>query len=81
MARNFASPAFSDEVKSLQEKYGSRKAYERIERQPVVDGLTDYEVDSLANVTALYAKAEIIDLNARPELLKLLTLGRLSCKT
>lgn len=54
MAKNFASLAFSDEVKLLQEKYGSRKGYERIERQSIVDGLTEYEVDFIHKRDSFY---------------------------
>jgi len=54
MAKNFASLAFSDEVKLLQEKYGSRKGYERMERQSVVDGLTEYEVDFIGKRDSFY---------------------------
>src|SRR4051812_26258879 len=54
MAKNFASLAFSDQVKSLQEKYGSRKGYERMERQSIVDGLTEYEVDFIGKRDSFY---------------------------
>ncbi len=143
MANNFASLAFTDEVKALQEKYGSRANYERVEKRNIVDGLTEFEVDfisgrdgfymasmgengfpyiqhrggprgfvkaidantigfidfsgnkqyiTVGNLTThnnvsmimmdypararlkIYAKAEVVELNARPELLKLLTL-------
>jgi uncharacterized protein len=143
MAKNFASLAFTEEVKVLQEKYGSRANYERIEKRNSVDGLGENEIDFIShrdsfyiasigengfpyiqhrggpkgfikvidantigfidfsgnkqyitignlatnkNVSLfmmdypararlkMYAKAEIIELNARPELLKLLAL-------
>ncbi len=143
MIKNFVSLAFTDEIKNLQEKYGSRKTYERMEKRTVIDGLTDFEIDFVSKRDSLYmasigengfpyiqhrggpkgfikvidgntigfldfsgnkqfitvgnlatnnnvsliimdypararlkmyAKTEIIDLNARPELLKLLTL-------
>lgn len=54
MARNFASLAFSDEAKSLQEKYGSRRGYERMERQSIVDGLTENEVDFISKRDSFY---------------------------
>lgn len=54
MARNFASLAFSDEAKSFQEKYGSRKGYERMERQSIVNGLTEYEVDFIGKRDSFY---------------------------
>jgi hypothetical protein len=40
MAKNFAEIAFTNEVKSLQEKHGSRRSYERMEKYNVIDGLT-----------------------------------------
>jgi hypothetical protein len=149
MAKNFASLAFTAEVKALQEKYGSRASYERMEKRNVVDGLTEFEVDfiknrdsfymasigengfpyiqhrggprgfvkvmdantlgfidfagnrqfitvgnlkTLSNVSLfmmdypakarlkIYAKAEIVELNSKPELLKLLTLGDYQAK-
>jgi predicted pyridoxine 5'-phosphate oxidase superfamily flavin-nucleotide-binding protein len=43
MAKNFAEIAFSDAVKELQEKHGSRKGYERMEKFNVVDGLSENE--------------------------------------
>ncbi|WP_323756226.1 pyridoxamine 5'-phosphate oxidase family protein [Roseivirga sp.] len=52
--KNFASLAFSDEVKSLQEKHGSRKAYERMEKQSMVDGLSAYEVDFIGQRDSFY---------------------------
>lgn len=149
MVKNFASLAFTDEIKSLQEKFGSRKNYERMEKRTVIDGLTDVEVDFISkrdsfymaslgengfryiqhrggpkgfakvidaitigfidfsgnkqfitvgnlathnNVSLImmdypararlkmYAKAEIIELNDRPDLLKILTLNDYSAK-
>ncbi len=44
MARNFAEIAFTAAVKKLQEKHGSRKSYDRMEKFKVVDGLTINEV-------------------------------------
>lgn len=54
MATNFASLAFTPEIKALQEKYGSRRSYERIENRTVVDGLTDSEVDFISNRDSFY---------------------------
>jgi hypothetical protein len=54
MAKNFGSLAFTDEVKSLQEKFGSRKSYERMERRTVIDGLTDVEVDFISKRDSFY---------------------------
>ena len=44
MAKNFAEIAFTEAVQKLQEKHGSRKGYERMERFSHVDGLTINEV-------------------------------------
>lgn len=54
MAKNFGSLAFTDEVKSLQKKFGSRKSYERMERRIVIDGLTDVEVDFISKRDSFY---------------------------
>jgi len=40
---NYATLAFSDASKLLQEEYGSRNNYERVEKHNVVDGLSDNE--------------------------------------
>ena len=54
MAKNFASVAFTKEVKALQEKYGSRASYDRMEKRTVVDGLTQFEVDFISQRDSLY---------------------------
>lgn len=54
MAKNFASIAFTDTVKAMQEKKGSRAAYARMERQTYVDGLTENEVDFIAQRDSFY---------------------------
>ncbi|MCE7065104.1 pyridoxamine 5'-phosphate oxidase family protein [Dyadobacter sp. CY326] len=43
MARNYASVAFTTEVKALQERYGSRKAYAHLEQRMSGTGLTENE--------------------------------------
>lgn len=43
MAKNFVEIAFTDAVKKLQEKHGSSKGYERMEKFNIVDGLTENE--------------------------------------
>ncbi len=53
MAQNFASLAFTKEVKTLQEKYGSRSSYERVEKR-IVDGLTENEVDFISHRDSFY---------------------------
>tara|TARA_R110002051_G_scaffold290773_1_gene354461 strand:- start:87449 stop:87892 length:444 start_codon:yes stop_codon:yes gene_type:complete len=54
MAKNFAEIAFADAVKKLQEKHGSRKSYERMEKFSVVDGLTDGEILFIQNRDSFY---------------------------
>jgi uncharacterized protein len=54
MAKNFASLAFTDEVKALQEKHGSRANYERIERRNTVDGLGENEIDFISHRDSFY---------------------------
>lgn len=54
MAKNFASLAFTEEIKMLQEKYGSRKNYERMEKRSVIDGLTNFEVDFISKRDSFY---------------------------
>jgi uncharacterized protein len=54
MAKNFATLAFSDEVKAMQEKHGSRSSYARMERDTYVDGLTENEIDFIAQRDSFY---------------------------
>jgi hypothetical protein len=54
MAKNFAAIAFTDAVKALQIKYGSRSSYERMEKFNVVDGLSDNEIDFIENRDSFY---------------------------
>lgn len=54
MAKNFAEIAFTDAVKKLQEKNGSRAAYERMEKFSVVDGLTSNEITFIQNRDSFY---------------------------
>jgi uncharacterized protein len=54
MVKNFASLAFTEEVKSLQVKHGSRTSYERMEERNVVDGLTENEVDFIRHRDSFY---------------------------
>jgi uncharacterized protein len=53
MAKNFASLAFTDEVKVLQEKYGSRANYQRVEKR-IVDGLGENEIDFISHRDSFY---------------------------
>jgi uncharacterized protein len=54
MAKNFAALAFTDTVKSMQEKLGSRASYARMERDTYVDGLTENEIDFIARRDSFY---------------------------
>ena len=45
MAKKFAAIAFTDAVKAMQEKLGSRASYARMEKDVYVDGLTENEID------------------------------------
>lgn len=54
MAKNFAEIAFTDAVKKLQKKHGSRKGYERMEKFNIVDGLTEGERSFIQNRDSFY---------------------------
>lgn len=54
MAKNFAAIAFTDTVKAMQEKAGSRASYARMEKQTYVDGLTQNEADFIAHQDSFY---------------------------
>ena len=54
MAKNFATLAFTDTVKAMQEKLGSRASYARMERDTYRDGLTQNEVGFIAQRDSFY---------------------------
>lgn len=54
MAKNFAAIAFTDAVKEMQEKLGSRASYARMERDTYVDGFTENEVAFIASRDSFY---------------------------
>src|SRR4051812_32379499 len=54
MAKNFASIAFTDAVKAMQEKLGSRASYARLEKDIYVDGLTQNEIEYIADRDSFY---------------------------
>lgn len=54
MAKNFASVAFTDAVKLLQEKNGSRNSYARMEKSVYVNGLTENEIDFIIQRDSFY---------------------------
>jgi predicted pyridoxine 5'-phosphate oxidase superfamily flavin-nucleotide-binding protein len=54
MAKNFAALAFTDAVKAMQERLGSRASYARMEKDTYVDGLTENEIDFIAQRDSFY---------------------------
>jgi uncharacterized protein len=54
MAKNFAALAFTDAIKAMQVKYGSRSSYARMERDTYVDGLTENEIGFIAQRDSFY---------------------------
>lgn len=54
MAKNFAEIAFTNAVKKLQTKHGSRNSYERMEKFNVIDGLTPSEINFIQNRDSFY---------------------------
>ena len=54
MAKNYAELAFTDAVKKMQERLGSRSSYARLERDTYVDGLTENEIDFIAQRDSFY---------------------------
>ena len=54
MAKNFASLAFTDAVKEMQEKAGSRSSYDRMEKEVYAEGLTDSEKAFIAKRDSFY---------------------------
>ncbi len=51
---NYATLAFSDAAKALQTEFGSRKNYERVEKNGVVDGLSDNEINFIERQDHFY---------------------------
>ncbi len=54
MAKNFAAIAFTPAVKEMQELFGSRKSYARMEQDTYVDGLTENEIDFIGQRDSFY---------------------------
>ena len=54
MAKNFAALAFTDAVKAMQEKLGSRSSYARMERGAYVDGLKESEIHFISQRDSFY---------------------------
>jgi predicted pyridoxine 5'-phosphate oxidase superfamily flavin-nucleotide-binding protein len=51
---NYAKFAFTNAIKALQEGQGSRKAYEKAEKNNVVDGLSDNEIAFIRDRDSFY---------------------------
>lgn len=51
---NYAELAFTDAVKNLQERLGSRLSYERMQKMSYVDGLTDHETAFIEHLDSFY---------------------------
>jgi len=54
MAKNFAELAFTDTIKTLQEKAGSRASYARMEKGTHIDGFTEYEEKFIKDRDSFY---------------------------
>lgn len=54
MANNYASLAFTESVRKLQEKFGSRNAYARFEKAVYVDGLGRPEISFISQQDSFY---------------------------
>lgn len=51
---NYSALAFSDGIKAIQERMGSRNAYERVEKMSFTDGLTAVESGFIAEMDSFY---------------------------
>ena len=51
---NYHELAFTESIKKIQEKLGSRSGYERMEKVSYVDGLTEYEMNFIQNQDSFY---------------------------
>lgn len=51
---NYANTAFTEAIKALQEKNGSRAAYDRMEKFSYVDGLTEIEKNFIGTMDSFY---------------------------
>lgn len=51
---NYSALAFTDAIKKLQERLGSRDSYDRVEKMSYVDGLTDYEIEFISQMDSFY---------------------------
>lgn len=51
---NYSSLAFTNVIKSIQDKLGSRETYERVEKMSYVDGLTPIEAEFISQLDSFY---------------------------
>ena len=51
---NYSELAFSDDIKAIQKRMGSRSAYERVEKMSYVDGLTAVEKRFIGEMDSFY---------------------------
>jgi predicted pyridoxine 5'-phosphate oxidase superfamily flavin-nucleotide-binding protein len=51
---NYSKLAFTDAIKEMQEKLGSRSSYDRVEKMSYVDGLTASEIDFIGQRDSFY---------------------------
>jgi uncharacterized protein len=54
MDRHFAEIAFSEAVRVLQERHGSRSTYARLQKQTIHDGLSNNEIDFIETRDSFY---------------------------
>ncbi|HTL10446.1 MAG TPA: pyridoxamine 5'-phosphate oxidase family protein [Chitinophagaceae bacterium] len=54
MAKNYPSLAFTETIKKLQEKAGSRASYARLEKKVYVEGLTENEIGFIGHRDSFY---------------------------
>jgi uncharacterized protein len=54
MAKNYASLAFTEPIKAVQERYGSRSTYARVEKHSTFNGLTDSEIRFITDRDSFY---------------------------
>lgn len=54
MAKNYASLAFTDAIKALQEEHGSRRTYARMEQSRHTDGLSEQEIVFITERDSFY---------------------------
>ncbi len=51
---NYANTAFTEEIKAIQERQGSRDVYQRVEKQSYRDGLTEVEMGFISGMDSFY---------------------------